>query len=315
MKIVISLHCIEDALADSPLLAERPKCLLSVSGVPILEHILGQMKAILTAGTELILVGEKHITTTAVWVREKFPPLTVREVVASSGVYSLWACRDFLTGPVLLAMSDSFVVAEFETLAELEADAAVLVSDKHTPGRFGGVTADEQGMVQTVTKNEGLASVGALWLREAQQSLAAEEPITNNREFIAKLLEQNKTILAGLVTHWIDINSLSDIKNANRRLLGTGYGTDEALERSYIEEFAVIPPVFLHPEAIVEAAVIGPYASLGARAVVRDSVVRDCVIEEEARVESCILEDSFIGRGSQVSGPVMREQVTYVKGA
>ncbi|MCB0037149.1 MAG: NDP-sugar synthase [Anaerolineales bacterium] len=312
MKIVVSLHCVADELADHPLLANRPKCLLAVSGVPILEHILGQMKALLTAGTELILVGEKHVATTAAWVRGKFPQLTVQAVNASAAVYPLIACRPLLTEPTLLVMSDSFVVAEFEALTALEADAAVLVSDRHAPGRFGGVAADGEGVVQRPSM-AGLASVGAMWLREPEVSLAAVAQADNTNDFIAQLLQQKKTILAGTVTHWIDINSISDVKQANRRLLGTGYGTDEALERSYIEEFAVIPPVFLHHDAIVEASVIGPYASIGAGAVVRSSVVQNCVIEENAQVANCILEDSFIGRDSQISGPITHDQLTYAE--
>lgn len=312
MKIVVPLHCVADELANPPLLADRPKCLLAVSGVPILEHILGQMKALLTAGTELILVGEQHLSTTAAWVREKYPQISVQEVVATADVYPLTACKHLLTEPTLLAMSDSFVVAEFEALTGIAANAAVLVSDRHAPGRFGGVTADDEGVVQR-TSMAGLASVGALWLREPQTSLAAVGQISDTDDFITQLLKQNETILAGVVTHWIDINSIDDVKNANRRLLGTGYGTDEALERSYIEEFAVIPPVFLHHDAIVESSVIGPYASIGAGAVVRSSVVQNCIIEENAQVANCILEDSFIGRGSQISGPITRDQLTYTE--
>jgi hypothetical protein len=45
---------------------------------------------------------------------------------------------------------------------------------------------------------------------------------------------------------------------ANARLLGLGYGSEDAVERSYVEDFTVIPPVFLHETAEIENSVVGP---------------------------------------------------------
>lgn len=314
MKIILSLNSVDDQLvgeAVAPLRVDRPKGLMPVAGVPVLAHILNQMRPLLTAETELILVGAEHVDAAVAWVRESNPQLKVVGVSAAESTSPLWACREMVgEEPVLVAASDSFVVAEFEALqGDLGVDAAVLVSDKDEVGRFGGVMADGDGVVQEVVGGgkDGLAAVGTIWLKNGASLLPFVKTKQTMIELMEMLLSNRKTILAGTVTHWVEINSLDDFLNANKRLLGTGYGTDEALERSYIEEFAVIPPVYLHPDADVIGSVIGPYASIGAGAVVKSAVVRDCIIEARAAVENCILEASFIGRGGQVSGSVMQE--------
>jgi hypothetical protein len=58
---------------------------------------------------------------------------------------------------------------------------------------------------------------------------------------------------------WLETHTPEALLHANQRLLGLGYGvTPDAIERSYAEDFTVLPPVFIDEEAYVEAAVIGP---------------------------------------------------------
>lgn len=316
MQIIISLNSVDDQLRGEKVAAlrvDRPKGLIPVAGVPVLAHILNQLRPLLTAEAELILVGAAHVDAAVAWVSGAYPQVKVMEVAADEAVSPLWACREMLGDePVLWVASDSFVVAEFEALqGDLEVDAAVLVSDKDASGRYGGMLINDEELVQQTVMGgeEGVAAVGTIWLRNGAALVPFVKAEQTQLELIQMLLTNRKAVLAGTVTHWVEINSLADFLNANKRLLGTGYGTDEALERSYIEEFAVIPPVYLHPGAEVIASVIGPYASIGAGAVVKSAVVRDCIIEAGATVENCILETSFIGRDGQVSGSVLRDKI------
>jgi glucose-1-phosphate thymidylyltransferase len=64
----------------------------------------------------------------------------------------------------------------------------------------------------------------------------------------------------------------------------------------------VIPPVFVHPEAIVERSVIGPYVSIEKDAEIRDSILRDAIVDEAAKIEAETIEDSIIGRWVEITG-------------
>ena len=86
-----------------------------------------------------------------------------------------------------------------------------------------------------------------------------------------------------------------DLLFTNARLLGLGYGTEDAIERSYTEDFTVLQPVFLHDTAVIENAVVGPFVNVEAGAKIRDSVVRDSLIGQETTIEDVVLDGSLIG--------------------
>jgi glucose-1-phosphate thymidylyltransferase len=65
---------------------------------------------------------------------------------------------------------------------------------------------------------------------------------------------------------------------------------------------AVNPPVYVHPEAVIERSVIGPYVSVGKGAHVSDSVLRDTIVDAEAEVEAALLDHSIVGRWVHLTG-------------
>jgi glucose-1-phosphate thymidylyltransferase len=64
----------------------------------------------------------------------------------------------------------------------------------------------------------------------------------------------------------------------------------------------VIEPSFIHPSATIESSIIGPFASIGPNAVVRQSIVSDSIIDQGAHVEEAILDYSIVGKDARVTG-------------
>ncbi|MCA9994536.1 MAG: ATP-binding cassette domain-containing protein [Anaerolineales bacterium] len=87
-----------------------------------------------------------------------------------------------------------------------------------------------------------------------------------------------------------------------RVLLGLGFASEDAIERGYGEEFTVLPPVFVAETAVVEKCVIGPFVAIGPDAVVRESVLTNCIIDAEAQVENVVLDRSIVGKGGVING-------------
>jgi glucose-1-phosphate thymidylyltransferase len=56
----------------------------------------------------------------------------------------------------------------------------------------------------------------------------------------------------------------------------------------------------VHPSALVSNSIIGPYVSIGAGCRVESSILRDSILEEEAKVRDVILERSLIGRRAEI---------------
>ena len=56
-------------------------------------------------------------------------------------------------------------------------------------------------------------------------------------------------------------------------------------------------------------AIIGPYVTIADEGVIKNSIVRDSIIDERAHIEGAMLSESLIGRDAKVSGSFERLNV------
>jgi glucose-1-phosphate thymidylyltransferase len=112
------------------------------------------------------------------------------------------------------------------------------------------------------------------------------------------MLEQGLKMRTQRVDIWLDAGTPEALLETNNYLLCHGQENDySSLHKN---NSVVIPPVFIHPTAQVHESVIGPYASIGAGCVVRTSIIRNSILEDEAEVTGAILENSLIGRKATI---------------
>jgi glucose-1-phosphate thymidylyltransferase len=112
------------------------------------------------------------------------------------------------------------------------------------------------------------------------------------------MLERGLKMRTQKVDVWLDAGTPEALLETNRYLLDNGHNNSvEALKR---KDVVLIPPVFIHPTAEIENAVIGPYVSIGSGACIRRSILSDSILEDEAQVTDVILESSLIGRKAQI---------------
>lgn len=302
----------------------RPKPLLNVAGNTVLGHILDQM-AELTTEEVIFVVGYKGDQIKA-WVREQYPHLDSHFVIQEEALgqaHAVWLCKDYLQDDedVTLAFGDGIIEAEYGQLRqkglEAGADAVFTVQPVDDPSSFGVVALDEQGCVtrfieKPQTREHDLAVVGINWFRSARELYhAVDRVMKENRQTLGEyfmadayelLLEEGYKIVTLTIKNWYDAGQPQNILDTNMHLLGSGHHTPEAIERSYAEEFMVVPPVYLHPTARVENSLIGPYTTLEADVVVRDAIVRNSIVDRGAVLENVIVDGSLIGENAEVTG-------------
>lgn len=147
----------------------------------------------------------------------------------------------------------------------------------------------------------GDADGGPIWFRRGQNGLT---PLLSQS---AETLRQSIDVSGGdpakmKPKKFLPVLTADERLHANLRLLGIGYTSNNALERSYTEEFAVIPPVFIHPDAEIYASMIGPYVSIGAGAVVERCVLENTIIGAQAKITNLNLKDSLVQDAAIHSG-------------
>jgi glucose-1-phosphate thymidylyltransferase len=72
----------------------------------------------------------------------------------------------------------------------------------------------------------------------------------------------------------------------------------------------VVPPVFIHPTAEVNEAVIGPNVSIGPNCKIDQAVIQDSIIEAGTRIQQAALTHSLIGRNCVVEGQPNKEEAS-----
>jgi glucose-1-phosphate thymidylyltransferase len=299
----------------------RPKPILRVAGNTVVGHILDLMEP-LTRDEVIFVVGYKGDQIEE-WIRENYGHLKTHFVVQEEALgqaHAVWLCRDFLgDDDVVVAFGDGIVSADYNTFANPrpEVDGVFLVREVEDPRRFGVVVTDQEGYVrQFVEKPQGFEHrqviVGINWFRNGRQLRQAVDTVmSENRQTLGEyfmvdayevMLEQGAKFITQEASEWQDAGKPEATLQTNARLLALGYGTEDALERSYAEGYTVVPPVFIHPTAVIDASIIGPYATIEAGATVRNAVVRNSIIDPDAHVEDCVLDHALVGERAQVKG-------------
>lgn len=297
----------------------RAKPLLNVAGNTIIGHLLDQMRPILTEEV-IFVVGYKGNEIEA-WIRENYPDLDAHFVIQEEALgqaHAIWMCRDFLDdSDVLVAFGDGIVKAKYTQIANPDLDGVILVQHMDDPRTFGVVVHDDAGYVvdfiekpSTMAHKDVLA--GIYWFRNGRSLITAIQTIIDEKrqtkgeyylvDAYNVLLEQGAKFKTQPTIFWLDAGKPDYMLKANERLLGLGFGSEDAIERSYAEEFTVLPPVFIHESARIESSVIGPYVSIGTNATVRDSIIRNSIIDAGAVIDTAVLDQSLIGENTAVRG-------------
>ena len=120
-----------------------------------------------------------------------------------------------------------------------------------------------------------------------------EYQLTDGLQLMVEYGEQMKIEF----TDSLHCGTLDQLLNANRSIL-----EKQASQIYRFPNSVVIPPVFIGEDAVIERAVIGPYASVGSGARVINAIVKDTIIHPNAEVQDGLINRSLIGSDARVHG-------------
>ncbi len=295
-----------------------PKALLQVAGKPILGHILDQIATVKPEKVVLVIGPGAHgeriraygdsrsdLRVTCV-VQEE--PLGLGHAVAQAG-------REVGRAPSLILLGDTIIRADLAGL--VAGGSKVGVREVDDPRRFGVAVVRNGRIVSVVEKPEhpesNLALVGLYYLEDSPllfESLSRVEQSGKRTrgeiqltDGLSEMLQRGAVLEPYPVEGWYDCGKTDALLETNRALLDV---SGNHVERSGV---VIVPPVALDPSADVLHSVIGPHASIGARARVRRSVVKNSIVNEGAVVEDVLLDLSVVGENTVVRGGYQRLNV------
>ncbi len=309
MKVIIPTAGLGTRLR--PHTYSKPKPLVSVAGKPVLGHILDTLSQLQI--DELIFITGYLGNQIETYVRENypFPARFIEQSELKGQAHAIYLARDLVSGPTLILFVDTIFEADLSRLNQIDADGVIYVKEVEDPRRFG-VTLIENGQIsQLIEKPDSsvsnLAMIGLYYVQAAEQLMQAiatlmERNIQTKGEFyltdaLQLMIDGGARFIAEPVAVWEDCGKPETVLQTNRYLLDHG--------RAYVgqsEGSIIIPPVYIDDSAQVTSSIIGPYVSIAAGAIVRDSIIRDSIINRDALIQSTTLENSLVGDNALVHG-------------
>ncbi len=297
---------------------ELPKVLLNVAGKPILSHILDKIigEGITEATIVLGHMGEKikeHVS-------RSYPTLSVEYVEQAEplglGHAIYLSLRTIGQEPALIILGDTIFDVDLGPIIKGK-ETSLGVKRVNDPRRFGVAETIDGRITKLVEKPEHpkshLAVVGLYYMQNT--ALLAEcltevvdKGVKTKNEYqltdaLQMMIERGETMRTFAVEGWYDCGKPSTLLSTNRALL------EKKSTSRKMENVVVLEPVFIAETAELSHCVVGPYTTVADRASISESVVRNSIIGEDAKVDRAMLNDSIIGNGATVKGSFKRFNV------
>ncbi len=319
MKVMIPLAGLGTRLR--PHTYTRPKPLINVAGKPMLAHILDQFRG-LEVEEYIFIVGylgeqiEKYVSQ-----QYGFKARYVVQHEMRGQAHALWLCRDYVTGPVFMVFGDTYFEADLAEIQTPPQNSIAYVHEVEDPRRFGVAIVGPEGYVQKFvekpsTMADRLAVIGMYYftdgpaLMQACQELMDKGIQTKGEFFLTDALNlmipKGHHFVTRAAKEWRDTGKPETVLDTNRYLLENGSDNSAQIE---CPSSVIVPPVNIHPSAVIEHSIIGPYATIGQDCRIVRSIVRDSIIEAGALIEESTLDKSLVGKEAIVQGRFRRFNV------
>ncbi len=296
-----------------PLTAVQPKALLQVADKPVLGHILARVES---AGvTDVILVVSDRSAPIEDFVHSEFPRIRltlVRQEEPLGLGHAVWLTREAAAGDELLIVyGDTIVYADLAPALNTDADGAIGVREVKDPRRFGVVIEESGRITRLVEKPDEpishLAIVGVNCIRDSNALFDALDFIVRNNlrtrgeiqltDAFQRMLDAGNRLVSFPIDKWHDCGTPEALLETNRHLLG------KLTHKPQSEGCEFTPPVYIAPTASAKDSKIGPHVAIAAGVQVRNCVLKDCIVNENAQLNNCNLTNRIIAYSEEIHRP------------
>jgi glucose-1-phosphate thymidylyltransferase len=289
----------------------KPKPLVSIAGKPILAHVLDRVMPV--NPDKLVFITGFLGDQIEEWARANYdlPMEFVVQPEMLGQTDAIIRTREVVHDDALILFPDMIFEADFLDLPNVDADAVMFTKEVEDPSALGIVVVEGDRITKLIEKPKELLSklavIGIYYFKkmpelfEAIDEQMAKGIKLKNEYFIADaiqlMIDSGSKVVTAPVSAWEDCGNVEALLATNQFLLRRQGCSTEVRGDSLI-----IGPSAVAADAVLECSIVGPFASIGGAAMIRNSIVKDAIVEDGAQIESAVLEHSLVGRAAAVRG-------------
>lgn len=295
-----------------------PKPLLPVAGTMIVERIVETFKRTLDKSIDEIVyilgpdfgqeikdrltaMSERHDAKASFGVQE----------VAEGTAHAVSCAGDKLNGEVIIVFADTIFDTN-ETVTVEGADSVIWLKEVDDPSRFGVAVHEGEKITDFVEKPSepisNLAIIGVYYFKEGEKLMKEIQYLLDNNirghgdeyqltDALDRLLKNGNVFKKATVDEWLDCGTLPAWLDATGEILKK---EDPRFEQH--EDSTIHPPVFIGDGVDISGSEIGPNVSVEEGTTIKNSKLKNSIIQSHAQLDGCELTRSTIGNHAEANG-------------
>jgi glucose-1-phosphate thymidylyltransferase len=322
MKIIVPMAGRGSRLRPHTLTVPKP--LIPIAGKPIVHRLVEDIAGVINQEIEeiafiihkdfgakveedLIAIAEKLGSRGTIYYQNE----------ALGTAHAIMCAKESMSGPIVVAYADTLFRADF-TL-DTTADSVIWVKQVEDPSAFGVVQLNANNQIIDFVEKpkdfvSDLAIIGIYYfksgeaLREELQYLLDNNVVKGGEYQLTDGLENMKIkgmkFVPGKVDEWMDCGNKNVTVETNSRLLGFLHNDGEHLVAFDVklENATIIPPCYIGEDVYLINTTVGPNVSLGKGCHVKDSTIKNSLIQTNSHIRNANLDNAMIGSHATFDG-------------
>ena len=289
-----------------------PKPLIKVAGRPVMDWVMDRLEGLDVE--ELIFITGHLKEQVEAYARQRYPIPSrfIEQKVQDGTAGAIHLAQPHVHGPVMIIFVDTVFDADLSVVKGSEDDGIIWAKEVEDYQRFGVVVNDAKGYMTKIVEKprepiSKLANIGLYWIRTVDQLwkgidhvLAA--PQNKGEWFLTDafqwMIERGAKIRTAEVGGWYDCGTVETTLETNRILLEKHARTHGRTDA----RAGVVEPCYIEDGVTIERSTVGPYASIEAGTVIKDSTLTNAIVGRGCRIERSKLDGAMLGDAVVVEG-------------
>jgi len=293
-----------------------PKVLIKVAGKTIIEYIVDEIIKYERIDEIIFIIGYlgEQIKT---FIKDKYKNRIklsfVNQHKREGLAHAIYLAEKHINKePILIILGDTLFKADFANIINSDKNY-IGVKKVNDPRRFGIVFTDSKNRINKFiekpeTSKSKLAIVGIYRIKDSEKLFQKIEYIIKNdiktkgeyqlTDALQLMLKENIEMETFEIEKWLDCGKPETLLSTNREILRQYEYKNNIKESDVI----IIPPVFIPATSKIKNSIIGPNVSVGENVTIKNSIIKNSIVNDEAYIENLLLSDSLIGRSTTIKG-------------